>query len=608
MRLLERPEIVRPRVFPAVGELILENGSAGTPILSLGESPFRLFKKRGPANQAAAALWLFCQGLRAELDGKTDRADFFWEEMDAVMKRLTSTREGVSNAFRLLVERESAQHELSLEAIVARLIDEVFIDVHLAFYNASAREVNQSSTKDRANFHLDRVKTFLSLSDMSPLDRAALLRPALQTQFDSLRESNAWNRAADVAAAMLELDPNNVLDQDRFVDAVTRAALKAFSQDNSPTGNAREAAAIQIALQKLDSIRPRMPFNEDLYTAMSQLHHMRAIRLANSNQLPQALLSSEIAVTIQPNFEEGQKVRSQLIGMMSDLQEAVKKLEDELSRQHNASLTAQGLAMQRQARTGYHLLNDFVKSALAIDLAGGAENSRRIGLWQRLGLRPPDDRWAERAATLFVGLTTVLNREPADRVSLDAEWRNVIAEHSDLAAVETQKVTNFLAHRLFDEPWEPASVEPAPLPHEPVDPPLLATTPPSKDPAGIPFRCWIYSGQDRGMKVRWAMCLALIAVALWLGLHEWSVRAARNAAFADLDQAASVQDAAGVLAAADRFLSAPGSAADPRRVQVISAYRSAIVDWFNNLRHITEADRAKIARFQTLTATTLQTL
>jgi len=604
--LLQRSNAGQSRFFPTIDRLLKPDGGLGAQLFALAESPFRLFKPRAPERRAAAVVWLFREGLRAELEGRWRRADFFWDEAKRTLDRLDRTKTGVPGALKLLVESVSSEHGLPPDAIAARIIDEIFIDTHAAIYNGRVKRAGELPGDDRAFYHVDRIKMLLPRSQMSPTERAAFLRPIRRAQFELFKQNKGWKEAARVAQEMLEAEPDDRGAQDRFIDAVAYGAIATFSNDNSKAGNRREAAALQVALRKLDAMRPKMPLNEDIYGAMCQLHNMCAIRLANSQQLSQALLSVQKALTIQPNFEEAERNRTQLLQMMNNLQSSVKQLEEEVRRRPNTKLSAQGLAMQRESRAGFGPLNQFTQSKEATELGQAAEAARNVGFWRRLGLAAPADRWPNRAESLLSALAEVLTLQPKDRRGIEEAWKTVVRDNPDLSDIEDEKVIQFLVYRLLGGTWEAAKPVEISDPPEPSDPPLLSIACMSKQRGGAPFGFWIYSGEDRGMKLRWAVVTVLVATALALGFWESTQRTRRDHAFAALRQANMNQDVSGVLTAAERFLTAHSFASDPREPEVISAYQRAIVDWFTGLQKVTDADQTAIARFRTLTAGKLQ--
>ena len=148
---------------------------------------------------------------------------------------------------------------------------------------------------DRAFAHLDRIKALLPYSGMNERERAAFLRRTRQARFEAFRQSKAWNDAAKIARELLEAEPNDLGAQEHFIEAVVQGALASLSNDNSDSANRRAAKSLQEAIRELEAMRPKMPLSDDLYSALRHLHHMCAIRLANSGQFSQALVSVQMA-------------------------------------------------------------------------------------------------------------------------------------------------------------------------------------------------------------------------------------------------------------------------------------------------------------------------
>ena len=237
-----------------------------------------------------------CSGFFAKVCARSwkiagSRADFFWDEAHRILQRLQRAEGGIVRAFELLLARMPAGNGATAESVAARVIDEIFIDTHVGFYNGRVKSAAELPRDDRAFAHLERIKALLPYSGMNERERAAFLRPARRAQFEAFKQSKAWNDAAKIARELLEAEPNDLGAQEHFIEAVVQGALASLSNDNSDSANRRGAKSLQKAIRELEAMRPKMLLNEDLYGALRHLHHMCAIRLANRGQFSQALVS-----------------------------------------------------------------------------------------------------------------------------------------------------------------------------------------------------------------------------------------------------------------------------------------------------------------------------
>ena len=308
MSLLERPNAAHPRFFPDVDRLLRPGAEPEAQILALARSPFRLIKPRAPERQAAALLWLFREGMRAELEDRWRRADFFWDEAHRILQGLQRAEGGIVRALALLLARMPAGNEAIAESVAARVIDEIFIDTHAGFYNGRVKSVAELPRDDRAFAHLERIKALLPSSGMNERERAAFLRPVRRAQFKAFKQDRAWNNAARIARELLEAEPDDLGAQEHLIEAVVQGALASLSNDNSDSTNRRGVKSLQKAIRELEAMRPKMPLSEDLYGALRHLHHMCAIRLANRGQFSQALVSVQTATDLAQAAEEARNV------------------------------------------------------------------------------------------------------------------------------------------------------------------------------------------------------------------------------------------------------------------------------------------------------------
>src|SRR5262245_15718680 len=133
MKLVARPNTGKTRFFPSVHQLLQGDSGVGAKILALGEDPFHFFPSRRPLHRLLGALWCHRQGMKAELESRWKRAEFFWSESRNRMAFLA--RQGLTGILADLLK--TMFPELSLDAVEVhcRLIEEVFLDTHVAFFN-----------------------------------------------------------------------------------------------------------------------------------------------------------------------------------------------------------------------------------------------------------------------------------------------------------------------------------------------------------------------------------------------------------------------------------------------------------------------------------------
>jgi proteasome lid subunit RPN8/RPN11 len=98
---------------------------------------------------------------------------------------------------------------------------------------------------------------------------------------------------------------------------------------------------------------------------------------------------------------------------------------------------------------------------------------------------------------------------------------------------------------------------------------------------GFPFTFWLFSKQNRSLKVQAAIAVILVALTISIGIYDFEARRTRNMAYEAVLQAVDNDDYIRILDEAERFLStSPFNKNDVRIHEVIEHYKSAFVRWF----------------------------
>ena len=600
MKLIARPMSTQVRFFPAVDELLDGGSGDAAKILALAESPFHFFPSRSSLKRLGGALWCHREGLRAELENRWELAAFFWSESYSRFASLAKQAEGLTGIVADLLKNMFQESSLDAVEVSRCLIEEVFIDTHVAFFNGRLGQKEPLPADDRAFCHFEQIKTLIAYSDMGDRQKAALLSAGYAASAESLRSAKRWKEGAGAAKQWYQMDPENVVAQDTYIGMVAQAAIHALPKDDSVPANSSAARVLKDAISELNELRGQAPYNNDLYEALADLHFLLAVRIANSGQISQALVHIQKALTIRPSFTNADESRTRLVEMMKDLQATVKKLEEEIGRRPGAVFNEKGRAMQQESSAGFGPMNAFISSSEAATIGKFSFAARNRALWRRIGLPEQEDDWDEQAAALLEGLSAVAASGPTDRIMITAAWKRVAGERADLATFDATKIENFLANQLLNEPLPSAARVIAEDPSVETEPPVLVAKGETAKGDGIPFPGWFYSKRDLGLKWRFGLAVPACAAVMVLGWHEFQQRGQRDHAFAAFSQASAEQNQSGVIAAAESFLSAHPFAKDPRESAVFAGYEQAIVKWFDRLREVTPTDQAVVDRFREL--------
>jgi hypothetical protein len=199
-------------------------------------------------------------------------------------------------------------------------------------------------------------------------------------------------------------------------------------------------------------------------------------------------------------------------------------------------------------------------------------------------------------------MSQVLREPPSSRGEVAAAWERMAAEDEDLAKLDTAPICAYLTQRLFEDEPAPAQRASAPASATLQQPPVMAGVSTRRRWGGEPFALWLFSGKDKRVKVQAVVALILVLLAGWLAVRDLSVRAARDAAYAQIVEAAGSQDPLGIIQGAEvYFTNEPLSGRDGRDEQVQALYTEAFVRWFVGLEGEPDADaQTRIERYQAL--------
>jgi hypothetical protein len=614
--LIARSSNVSQRIFPPIGpDLYAVCGQTVklTPdqrgarnLLSAANKDFSLTQRflgwRLDAPERVVRLLLLHRlGMEAELAGKWQRADHFWgfvrDEMEALVDRMDLWQEVVqafANRSRVCVLKDPVQ-------LRQRLVHEVFIDVHCAFYNGYLQAADSLTLESRAFVHLDCIRDLLAFAFVSQEDLQTMLAPAMEAWIRLCEEAQQWDQARELCSALLGYLPDVEEYQDWLARLHLASTLARMEKAKSPRASLRNAKILQEGIDRLEQMHRDYPYSLAVFEALGHLHHQRAINLANSKRFSEAILSAQKAVAYNPMLKQAWETRDALVQLMLRLQTQMQEVQTRLARQRRARLTAEGTRLLREASRGFSSAEAFVKSRAAeVTEAFYAVQGRR--LWRDIGLSEPSDRWDERSRALLVAMTQVLREPPSSRGEMAAAWDQMAAEDKDLAKLDTAPICAYLTQRLFEDEPAPAQRASAPASATLQQPPVMAGVSTRRRWGGEPFALWLFSGKDKRIKVQAVVALVLVLLVGWLAIRDLSVRAARDAAYAQIVETAGSQDPLGIIQGAEAyFANKPLNGRDGRDEQVRTLYTEAFVRWFVELENNLDTDaQAHIDHYQAL--------
>jgi len=586
-KMIARPKRDQGRLFPEISTSLYLSPSSE--ILRLASRPLS-WKQRilgiglDDAGRLACLLRLHREAFTAEVEGRRVEADFFWREFHGYLAKLWGD-EGVWRG--------------GQEAARQRIVEELFIDAHCAFYNGRLCAVETPGASDRAFAHADYVARLLALLKAPEQEAQALMSVPARLRIDAHRNAKAWEQGIVVCESVLERFPAAREFQSELVGLLLHAAFSQLRNGESEADYSHDAEALARAITRLESARKRFPLNPAFYEALAQCWQVRAIKLANFGSLAVALAAARRARRYDSDSEATVKLEEQLTELMPQLQRHVAQLQADLARTANATLTEKGQRMVTQAALGFSPMTQAEAELKAADIPGQLAHARAAGIWHAIGLPEISDASDERPHALLEALATVLAQPPGEPAGIAAAWSDAAASRPELLTLDRKAIERFLRQRLFPDSAEPETALEAPAA---ADAPVVEAAPPrpgGSEPAGY----WLGSRQDLPIKLQGVAAAVLIVFAVTAYFGERGAKAVRDEAFSQLRAAAAQGADDRVMQSAEAFLGTPLRARDGREHEVRDQYDRSFSRWFVSRAHDLDARaEERVARYRVLAA------
>ena len=353
----------------------------------------------------ARLLLLHKLGLEAELAGRWQRADYFWGFVQDQMRAMS----GKSDLWEAVVEAIANEPGVTVLAdpvqLRQRLVDEVLIDTHCAFYNSHLQGAGNLTGKSRALAHLACIKGLLEFTDLSRDDLWTLLVPAAERWITLFEKSKQWNQAVRVCTDLLKSLPDAEEYQDRLALLYLARTLDRLKNDDSPEVSLKDAGILQQGIDHLKRIRQDYPHSLAFFEALGFLYHLHAIKLAKGKHLSDAILSAQKAVTYCPYLEQARKTKDELERVMEELKAQVQRIQAQLARRPGATLTEEGKILVREASRGLGPAEAYMRSDEARKVAE-ALRVAQLRRMQRVAIAHPSPQ----EPPVMTGLSTKRHR------------------------------------------------------------------------------------------------------------------------------------------------------------------------------------------------------
>jgi len=539
--------------------------------------------------------------MSSELAGAFARADFLWRRLHDEFAELAGRQVFWEELARAVVSETGEMSDPN--ELRRRLVTEVFVETHLAFYRTYAQDVEQPAPDGRAFTHFEYAKELLPWAGVSGDAFVNLLRQPLVDQMNWFHSSGQWDHALELTRLVSQFAPDHVGNQEERATiyfAMTLASLKG----GAGVAARDDAETLLGTIEKLEEMRSKCPFSLRLFHLLGRLHQLRSTRLATAGVFSQALVSAQKAISFCPGDEDAERNRDELAETMKKTQAQMHETEERIAKRQAPGLSGWGQMVQAEAAKGFAPLDEYLRSPEAREIAAAYLAAQGHALRHELRLPDLPDEQGERARALLAAVEGVLNEAPSDEHKAVALWRKAAATHAELAAVDEAAARDFLRRKLFPASGNQEGARPQATAEETLPLPVAERKMWSSPE---PFGYWFFSRQNLNAKMRAvaAILLLLVSGGLW-GIETWA-RSRRDSAYLNIIEATDKHQYAEVLNGAEAFLShLPLIGEDERRRRVVDYYNEALLRFVaqQDGGDLSPASAERVAQYRQLVSNT----
>ncbi|HEY4639806.1 MAG TPA: hypothetical protein VII75_00550, partial [Thermoanaerobaculia bacterium] len=467
------------RQFPApTFDLYNENAESLLSLAREETSPFQLAsgQRLDALGRVRRLFALHRRAMDAERAGVVARADFYWREVIATLRRLWSNEAAWEAA------AERAGGSMSGDEARQAVLTEILIDTHRGLFMAYVHD--DAKPDNRAFVHGAYVRELVTVTVM-PRHRAyAIVRPMVEREIASCRSAGLWEAARALAAWMMSIYPEGEFFHDLAAQIELDALAREMGENTTEASAAREATSIQKTIDRLERSLLKYPTTISFFNALAALYRARAVRLTNSGTLAPALAAIEAALAYGGDDGDAEALKKQLLDLMRQKQEQVDQLNARLRMMPRAQLNANGLRARADADTGRRLAESF-RAKERPEIVSERHRAEACTIFRRIGIPAPDEHSDVIADDMRSAFDAISKHPPRSDAELAAIWQEAVTNSPRLASVDRDGVLRFFAHVLWIDPEEEALKELG-----------GRFAPAGRKPGQEPFLMWLYSGRN----------------------------------------------------------------------------------------------------------------
>ncbi len=514
------------------------------------------------------------KAVAAEVEGQWRQADFFWEKF--------------YNVLISIYHKESLWEELNTFAFPDTrndpgdlrqcMVEEVFIDMHCAFYNNRIKKDKELNPKDRAFFHASYLEKLIDISGISTENFQSLFDSLSTKRIKAYQKEKDWNQAIWVIIDFLERYPDSQKFQSNLALAIHRKIIEVLMGGKGKYENIADANSIIRGIEDLEKFQKKYPENIVFYEVMGELWHLHAVKLANLGKFSEALLSIQKALTFCPYQEEAKKTYKEILEIMNQLKAKLKKTERKIANSYGISLNDEGIRMKNELSNGSRSADRYKKSKEAKQILESFYIAQARSVWRELGFAIPSPKqWNEKAITLLNGLAYVFENPPQKKSGIKHKWESITKNNPDLGYLDPEAICSYLEQRLFKTKKSKTIKNTL----NSLYVPLITAAAGKFKQKKEPFMYWLFSRDGIRYQVQTIMVIILIIIVALIAINDHKKIDTRDKVFAQIAAAEKTDNFKRIIQGAEQFFSVkPLARNDEREPYVKKLYDKAIVRLF----------------------------
>ena len=308
-------------------------------------------------------------GIEKELDGQWKQADFYWRQVQIEIHKLAKQ----DNLWLTLAKEYAKENDVVVMnnpvKMRQRLVEELLIDTHYAFYHSIDRQGNELEKKKLSFRHIEYIEKLVELSSFSKKHLLTLLGHPWQKQIDLYVKSKKYDRASLICENRLSFFSDSIRFQNQLIELRFKAITARLHDESSRNKLLKDIKNLEQEIIWYKKFLKAHTKNLLVFQYIGFLYNLCAIKLNNSKQISRSFLYVEKSLNYNPDLTQSHKLKQQIQTQIKQLQANAEAIKQEINRINNQlfsrkrTVSAKGKWIIQEASIGLSLGNNYRNSS-----------------------------------------------------------------------------------------------------------------------------------------------------------------------------------------------------------------------------------------------------